>query len=131
MLDLAFEYYGLVTLLAMATIQAASSFNGLKGIVFFQHPLFNYIVSTLVILPCLAALLTWNWRNPTGIVEGAQQFYFFMLGMVTSILATLFFSSFINHSRFRAKHLPPSNGLESLRDRTFFQAISLRFRGHK
>ena len=89
MLHLAFEYYGLVLLLSMAAIQAAASYSGLRGIVFFQNKAPSYIVSALVCLPCFIALLTWNWRNPTGIIEGAQQFYIFMLSMVSAIGITM------------------------------------------
>lgn len=128
MLHLAFEYYGLVLLLSMATIQAASSYNGLGGIVFFQNKTLNYIASGLVSLPCLVALLTWNWRNPTGIIEGAQQFYIFMLSMVSAIVITIVLSSLINHGRFRDNQQPLSSGFESLRERTFFQALRLRWR---
>lgn len=128
MLHLAFEYYGLVLLLSMAAIQAAASYSGLRGIVFFRNNTLSYIVSALVSLPCFIALLTWNWRNPTGIIEGAQQFYIFMLSMVSAIGFTIVLSSLINHRRFRDNQQPLSGGFESLRERTFFQALRLRWR---
>jgi len=128
MLHLAFEYYGLVLLLSMAAIQAAASYSGLRGIVFFRNKAHSYIVSALVSLPCFIALLTWNWRNPTGIIEGAQQFYIFMLSMVSGIGITIVLSSLVNHRRFRGNQQPLSDGFESLRGRTFFQALRLRWR---
>ncbi len=127
MFSLAFEYYSFVTVLTFATIQAASSRAGFAGITLFKRPIHNYILSGFLAVPCLAGLITWNWYNPTGIIEGAQQFYFFMLGLITGIGLTLIISSLVNHSRL-SDNIPEKTGFEALKEHTFFQVIRTRLR---
>ncbi|GEM_PF-1732193 len=131
MFEVALEYYGLAVLASIATIQAAASYNNINGITFFKNRSFNYLFSAIIIITCLGALLTWNWRNPIGMVEGAQQFYIFMLGLISAIAATAIISSIINHSRFNTNQEPLEAGLEGLRERTFYQAITLLLRSNK
>ena len=124
MLELAFEYYGLVVLLSTSTIQLASSYRSLKGVTFIPNPKLNCALALVIMLPCLAALATWNWRNPVGIIEGAQQFYLFMLGIISAVGLTIIISSLVNHSRFKNTVAPLVPGFESLNQKTYFQALS-------
>lgn len=128
---LAIEYYCLIVFLSMSTIQAASSFGRINGITFFQKQLHNYLLSATVAVPCLAILITWNWHNPVGIIEGAEQFYLFMAGIISAIGLTMILSSLVNHRRFKNNLMEPGNGFEALRDKTFFQAITMRLRSFK
>jgi hypothetical protein len=123
---LAVEYFYLVTIAAIGAIQAAVAYNGLKGISFFRQRIFNYLFALLTIGPSMARLFTWNQRNPVGIIEGAQQFYFFMLALVIAIAFTLIVSSLLRHSSLHGNH-PQYDGLEALREVTFFQAIWRRY----
>jgi hypothetical protein len=126
MLSLAIKYYLLVTILAFSTIQAASTYAGFSGLTLFKRPLHNYLLAVILSIPCLAGFLTWNWYNPTGIIEGAQQFYFFMLGLITAIGSTLVISSVVNHSRFEVNNIGNRTGFEALKEQTFFQVIRSR-----
>lgn len=128
---LAIEYFCVIVLLSMATIQAASSYSGLSGVTLFPKRAFNYIFSAVVAVPCLAILLTWNWYKPTGVVEGAEQFYLFMAGIVCAIGLTMVVSSLVNHRRFKGNQEESKTGFEALRTKTFFQAFNQRLRGLK
>ncbi|MDD2252330.1 MAG: hypothetical protein WCS74_03105 [Dehalococcoidales bacterium] len=131
MQTLAVEYYCLIVLLSMSTIQIAASYSGLHGITLFQKRLFNYFFSCVIAVPCLAILLTWNWHKPTGVIEGAEQFYLFMAGIVSAIGLTMVISSLINHKRFKNNQEELVSGFEALRTRTFFQALNGRLRSLK
>ncbi|MBN1369233.1 MAG: hypothetical protein JW954_03215 [Dehalococcoidaceae bacterium] len=131
MFELAFEYYGLVVLLSTATIQLSSSFAGLKGIMFIHNPKANCIMALFVMVPCLGAIATWNWRNPTGIIEGGQQFFLFMLAIVSAIALNIIISSIANHRRFKTADTPLEDGFEALKSRTYLQAIMARLRNFK
>lgn len=128
---LAVEYYCLIVLLSISTIQAASSYSGISGVTFFQRRAWNYMISSVIAIPCLAILLTWNWHKPTGVIEGAEQFYLFMAGIVSAIGLTIIISSLVNHRRFKNNQGDLESGFEALKNRTFFQAASLRLRSLK
>ncbi|MCK5577208.1 MAG: hypothetical protein KAI14_02725 [Dehalococcoidales bacterium] len=123
---LAAEYFYLVAIAAIGAIQAAAAYNGLNGISFFRQKVFNYLFALLTVGATLARLFTWNQRNPVGIIEGAQQFSFFMLALVVAIAFTLAVSSLLRHSALQGNH-PQHNGLEALREITFFQALWRRY----
>jgi len=131
MLELALEYFGLVVLLSIATIQLSSGFAGLKGIMFIQNPRANCFIALLIMFPCLGSIATWNWRNPIGIIEGGQQFYLFMLAIISAIGLTIVISSLLNHSRFKNNDTTLENGFEALKSRTYLQAIIMRLRNVK
>jgi len=131
MIELALEYYCLVVLLSVATIQLSSSYAGLRGITFIQNPKANCILALFIMLPCLGAIATWNWRNPIGIIEGGQQFYLFMLAIVSAIGLNIAISSIVNHWRFKNAGMPLENGFEALKNRTYLQAIIMRLRNIK
>jgi hypothetical protein len=79
-----------------------------------------------LIAPVMLAFFTWNYRNPVGIIEGAQQAGLFSLASVAAVAVTLFLGSVFNHSLLRAKERPQSC-LDALKERTFFQAIWSRY----
>lgn len=128
MFELAIEYFCLVCFLSLAAIQIGTNRGNFKGLVFFKSLKIGYILSGVAIIIGLAAFLTWNWRNPVGIIEGAQQFYLFMLGLLSAIFITITASSIINHSRFKSNQEPLENSFEALKHRTVFQAMLLRLR---
>ena len=131
MIELAVEYFLVVFLMCLAVIQTAGNYNHLAGIVFIQNRLVSFIVSAMTLVPCTILLLTWNRRNETGIVEGAQQFGLFMAALVGSILLTALITSITNHARFKNNTQPLGTGVEALRNRTYFQAMRLRLRSSK
>lgn len=124
--ELVAEYFYLVTIAATGAIQAAAAYNGLKGISFFRQKMFSYLFALLTVGATMTRLFTWNQRNPVGIVEGAQQFSFFMLALIAAIAFTLIVSSLLRHSALRGNH-SRHDGLEALKEVTFFQALWRRY----
>jgi len=119
---LAFEYFYLVMIAAVGVVQAAVTYNGLKGVSFFYYKVSAYIFALVTVVPVLVSFFYWNSRNPTGVIEGREQFCLFMLAIVAAIGFTVIFSSAWNHWRFRNSEIK-GEGLEALREATFFQAL--------
>ena len=123
---MALEYFYSVFVAAVGVIQATVAHNGLRGISFFSQKICSYLFAVFTTGPVLFVFFTWNERNPTGVIEGAQQFGLFMLAIVASIGFTLAMSSLLNHWTFRGNDIE-HNGFEALREVTFFQAIRYSF----
>jgi hypothetical protein len=123
---LAFEYFYLVLIASIGVIQAAVAYSGFKGISFFRHKIFSYLFTILTLGPVLGAFFTWNERNLTGVIEGSEQFYLFMLAIVAAIGFTLFLSSLLNHRSIHKNNLQ-CNGFEALKEVTFYKALRYRY----
>ena len=123
---MALEYFCLVFVASIGVIQAAAAYNGLKGISFFSYRLSAYLFMLVTSGPAMASFFSWNERNPTGVIEGAQQFGLFMLAIVASIGFTLIISSIVKHWSLRGNDVS-HDGLEALKEVTFFQAIRYSF----
>jgi len=123
---LALEYFYLVLVSSIGVIQAAVTYNGLKGISFFSYKVSAYLFMLLTTGPAMASFFTWNERNATGVIEGREQFCFFMLAIVAAIGFTLAFSSLLKHWNLRGNDVK-TDGFEALREVTFFQAIRYRY----
>ncbi len=122
MIGLALEYFALTFVASVGVLQLAAAYNGLRGISFFGSKTCGYILSFFTISPALAGLFTWNLRNPTGIIEGREQFYFFSLALLAALIFTLMVSSHFMKRRLR-DNSPQHNGIDALRDVTFFQVL--------
>lgn len=120
------EYLLLVFIAAMGFIQFAAVRGGLKGLMFIQNFTFNRALAYVLMVPVMMVFFTWNYRNPVGIIEGAQQAGLFSLASVAALVATLVIASVINHAKIGVKERPQS-GLDALKDSTFFQAIRSRY----
>lgn len=125
MSKLALEYFYLVFLAVIGVVQAAAAYNQLHGLCLFRHTISAYIFALLLVSPVGFLLYTWNERNPVGVIEGLQQALYFFLGTLCAILFTLIVSSLVNQRRFSSVK-PDREGLEALRNATFYQAIRHR-----
>ena len=125
MARLALEYFGLVFLACVGVLQAAAAYNGLKGLSFLGQRLYGYLFAAFTVGPALAFFFTWNGRNPTGVIEGKEQFGFFMLGLIAAVVFTLAGSSLLRSSLLQGN--PGHDGLDALREVTFFKALRRRF----
>lgn len=126
LIRLSLEYSLLVFVAGVGVLQAMAAHNNLRGLLFFQRRLYAYVLAALTIIPCLFLFFTWNYRNETGVIEGAQQAGLFALSLTIAIIATLVISSMLNRSRLPdccAYH----EGLDALREETFFRLIRRRF----
>jgi len=123
---LAFEYFYLVLIASVGVIQAAVAYNGFKGISFFNRNIFAYLFMVITLCPVAVAFFTWNDRNLTGVIEGREQFCLFMLAVVAAIGFTLVLASLLKHWSLRTNNVQ-QDGLEALKEVTFFQALQHRF----
>lgn len=123
---MAFEYFYLVLIASVGVIQAAVAYNGFRGISFFSRKIYGYLFMVLTLGPVLVAFFTWNERNLTGVIEGREQFYLFMLAIVAAIGFTLVLSSLLKHWSLRKNDIQ-YDGFEALKEVTFFQALRYRF----
>jgi len=125
-MSLAAEYFLLTFLAALGAIQYAAGRSGLKGLLFSQRPGRAKAVSAILALPPLALFFTWNYRNPVGIIEGAQQAGLFSLAVLAAVCTTLVLSSVLNHGRL-SYCKAPAFCLEALKETTFFKAVLSRY----
>lgn len=123
---MASEYFYLVLVASVGVIQAAVAYNGFRGISFFSRQIYGYLFMALTLGPVLVAFFTWNERNLTGVIEGREQFYLFMLAIVAAIGFTLVLSSLLKHWSLRTNDVL-YDGFEALKEVTFFQALRYRF----
>jgi hypothetical protein len=142
---LALEYSLLVFFAGMGLMQAAATYNGLRGLLLFPYQAFNsplriwpsgyrltqnfswgYVIAAVTIVPAMVDFFFWNRRNATGIIEGPEQAGLFFISMVAALGFTLIFGSLINHWRLR--HIQTqARGLEALKDITWTQALWRRW----
>lgn len=125
MFDPALEYFCLAFLAALGVLQAAASYNGLKGISFFDRKIFGYIFAVFTISPALAGFFTWSIRNPVGMIHGKRQFGFFTLALISALIFTLATSSLRRKSLSQGN--PQNDGLEALKETSFWQALWHKF----
>jgi hypothetical protein len=125
-MSLAIEYFLLVFVAGLGFIQIAALHSNLKGLLFSQNPIINHVISGLLISPGAIFFFTWNYHNPVGIIEGAQQAGLFAIAATLAVVATLILGSVLNHRRLKPIR-PPSGSIEALKDRTFFQAFLERY----
>ena len=125
-LKLSLDYSLPVFIAGVGVLQATAAYNGLFGLLFFPKKVFSYVFAVVTLGLALAVLFYWNWHYATGIIQGAQQAAFSLISMVLALLFTLIVASLINHARFPAMR-KNTEGLDTLRDRTFFQALKQRF----
>lgn len=123
---LALEYFLLVFVAVVGVLQLVASYNELRGVSFFNRRIYGYLFAAFTVGPVLARFFTWNSRNPTGVIEGREQFSFFLLALVAAIGFTLVASSLLKNRRLRGSYAR-HDGLEALRETTFFQALRQRF----
>jgi hypothetical protein len=119
------EYTIPVFISGLGVIQAAAAYNNLTGLRFFRRKIVTYAFSGVLLLPALYYFFTWNQRNVTGIIEGAQQAGLFFAAVVLALVGTLVVSSLIN-SRLTGPKKPPV-GLEALKETTFIKTLQSWF----
>ena len=125
MVLLSLEYILLIVVGTTGVVQAAAAYNGLRGLLFFRRRLYTILFTFVTVVPVLIGLFTWNYYNPTGIIEGAQQFVLFVLGFIITLVITLAASSWLNQHHLSRSSLP-GKGLEALKEDTFFRLIRWR-----
>jgi hypothetical protein len=121
----ALKYYGLVFIAAVGVIQAAAAYNRLMGISFFNRKIFSYLFACSTTVPSLAWFFVRGAEEPTGAIEGAQQFGLFAAALGTALAVTLVVSSLLRHSRLKGNNAK-QEGLETLRETSYLEALRHR-----
>lgn len=122
---LTLEYIGFVFAAACGVLQLAAARSQLKGLMFFESRFAACLFGAIAIGMAYAWFFSWKDRNQLGL-EGAQQFGYFVTAALLALLFSLGLSSAI-----KAGKLPGSaraQGLDALKEMTYFQAIAHRFR---
>jgi hypothetical protein len=122
MMSLSMEYLALVFLAVLGVLQLAAMRGRWFKLLFFQEKAATYLLSAVLVLLPLVLLFTWNYRNATGVVQGAEQAGLFMLALVLAVVYTAALSSLMNYSD-RNSTSEHKEGLEVLRDMTFYEAL--------
>lgn len=123
---LALEYFALVFVAVVGVLQLVAAYNELRGVSFFSRKVYGYLFVAFTVVPALAGFFTWNLRNPPGIVQGREQFVFFLLALIAALSFTLVTSSLLKNRHLQGNHVQ-HDGLEALREVTLFQALRHRF----
>ncbi len=130
MFSFAVDYAILVAVAFLGILQIVAARNQLKGLSFFSNKRLAYVFGVVV---ATAAVLWFFWsdnRNVEGKisnVEGAEQFWLFLVAVVSSVAVTLLLASIIN------RRTPPSTstprwGIDPLRTSTYIQLLCRVFK---
>jgi hypothetical protein len=115
------NYCLLVFISVLGVLQLAAAYNNFRGLLFFPRKIYCVCFAVVATGFGLFAFFTWYNFN-SFVVEGSQQTGSFVLSAAAGILFTLVFSSVMNYRRLGAGH-SEQDGLDALREITFFQAI--------
>ncbi|MEL7561852.1 hypothetical protein [Dehalogenimonas sp. 4OHTPN] len=124
-MSLTFEYFLLVFIAGLGFLQFAAMKGGLRGIWLSLDLSKNRFYAAVLSFPAMLAFFTWNYRNPVGIIEGAQQAGLFSLAAALSVLFTIALSSLINRNKLKPSRKIDA-GLEALRSHTYYQIIKAK-----
>ena len=95
MYELSLEYFSLVFLAAMGVLQAAAGHGERTRFFFFKQKVHGYFFGALTVAPAMTGFFTWNYRNPTGIIEGTQQFFLFLFAVGSAMLMSALITQFV------------------------------------
>jgi phosphate/sulfate permease len=115
------NYCLLVFIAVVGVLQLAAAYNNFRGLMFFPAKIYSLIFGIIAVGMALTGFFLWYDINDI-IVEGSQQTGSFVLSAAIGIIFTLIFSSIVNHRRFNSNS-HQQDGLETLQQNTFFQAI--------
>jgi hypothetical protein len=146
-MNLGSEYFWLIFLASLGTIQIAAAYNKLNGLLLFKKPIFSYIFAVLVI----GGVFGWFFGGDNRLevkllcqgLEGFQQLYHFFFAALAALIFTLIVSSLVNwrlatkresssQNSELSSHQPSppvtaENGLELLKKDNYFQAMKHSF----
>jgi phosphate/sulfate permease len=115
------NYCLLVFIAVVGVLQLAAVYNNFRGLLFFPAKILSLIFGVIAVGLALTGFFYWYDLNDI-IVEGSQQTGSFVLSAAIGIIFTLVFSSIINYRRFNSVK-PQQDGMDTLQQNTFFQAV--------
>jgi hypothetical protein len=137
-----FEYFILVFIASVGVLQLIATINQRKGLLFFNRKALAYLFSFLAI----GGSFGWffGWGDPmdmamrqtgdaamrqTGL-EWAQQFLYFCMATFAALVVTLIVSS-LRRARWKGHPGGSSQGLDALKERSYFEAVKNNFRSKR
>lgn len=124
----ALEYFLLVAVGCLGTIQIGAAYAGLKGLSFFKKPLAGYIFGALVIIGAFCWFFALGNRSSPSEIQGAQQVGIFLAGATAAYIITTAVSSLLKYRlslQGTASHCreQTKSGIETLKETTLLGAI--------
>ena len=118
------DYFFLLFMANLGILQLAAAYAGIKGLTFFDRPLFCYLLGVALIAGGYALFfLAWG-HTPRTIIEGSPQFGCLVGGCAAAIAVTILISSLV---RLRMAHSEDQGiGLEALKGTTYLRLIFKR-----
>jgi hypothetical protein len=126
--SLSFKYALLVFIGVMGVLQAAASYNDLRGVLFFKNKNIGYIFAVLAIGGSLVSFFTWNYVYETGVIQGSEQAGLFAMATAVAFIFTLLLSSAIKYAQLKSQEKHP-RGLDALKTATILQLFLDIFNG--
>ena len=133
-----FEYSILAFMASLGVLQIAVARAGLDGLSFFRRPVLSYAFGVLAIIAGFALFYATGDRaaEPLRGIEGGVKRFFgereclaaFMAGAFGALVSTLMVASVAKRAMCSSSRKAPARGLDALREMTFWQAVTNRFR---
>ncbi|RLC70642.1 MAG: hypothetical protein DRI26_06715 [Chloroflexi bacterium] len=119
------DYFLFVFIVCFGVLQFVAAWARLDGLSFFRRRCLGYIFAAVMV-----GLGYWwffridrNIPDTEGGLSGPLLFSFLLAAMFVALLLTLIISSVINAPRSRSNPEDEQEGLDSLKNMTYFQAI--------
>lgn len=131
------EYLAFVFMASVGVLQLVAASVQLRGLLFLKRPILAYPLSFLII----GSAFYWFFQRDNRIdtimrqtgLEGTQQFFGFCIGAFLAVVFTLIASSLISaiQNKTPINENAPSQGLDALREKSYFEALKHSFRSDK
>lgn len=135
MTQLKLDYILWVFTASCGILQWVASANKLKGLTFFPKPIMNYIFSLAAVGGSFYWFFLWDNRLAEKIMrtglEGKQQFYSFLLAVLLAVVFTVVVSSWVRAFARTRSSSSDQEGLDALREMSYFVALRRSFRQMK
>lgn len=135
------QYFILVYFSTLGVLQIASVYAGLKGLLFFRKPLLVYIFAAVAIIGAFTwfYLIADRTAEPLMSIHNGKKRFFgeaesfggFMAAAFSALVSTILISSLLNARIATSPQEKVPEGLDALKEMTFFQAINRRIRKGK
>lgn len=128
--DFSLDYFIFVLVVYTSAIQMGAALGGFTGLSWFRRRAVSFLSGLLLALAANIWFFTSADRNVRSVVEGSQQFGFFVAAGFLGLVINITLSSVMRAREFRREAGPgeASYGLEALRETTFFQAVARSLR---
>jgi len=132
------QYLPLAFFASLGVLQIGAARADLRGVTFFKKPSLCYVFGALAIAGAFIWFYATGDRNAEPLVridDGVKVFFgetetfaTFMTGAIGALVVTLLVSSIVNAKMSSSTDNGVPRGLDALKEMTFFQAITRRFR---